>query len=519
MDMPQNHRSSAQKPNTSELRNENTSKRDSDCIESKAQRNASVAINQFPVEILIKIISLAAGCPSEEIPYPCMPFSWVCHGWRSIILGNVTFWTTIVFDDRMTPAFLQEVLHRSQAAPLEIVVPWEFPSVDISWNGLIKDANRVKTLVANACVVQHPLFFSDVMSFFPSLENIFYTPFSETYETFETPDIHPHVRALQITIGSLKGLATPGCFPHLQWLQLVYDTSIPLSPLLEALHCLPNLQVLTLHPSDRIDSSTIELSKPVITFPKLKVLITKYSIPYLINAPKLVHLEVDEYPASGDHLCGFDFSKTTEICFFIGSFHRLYIIGQTGGKDSENGFSLHRNGVESVFDPSCASYPNIFQLSPPFADEEDEDFTDDACSLLTACLRKTTNVKSIILGNRSSDGHGLLNNKEINLFFNALKGPTTVCYLTVFWSLSFAKLCNLLSDGTLFPLLKLIIYCNNFEKSQKLSDITILRKMMDGRFGTSPRKTLHIVLEGFPVVQPELLRQIEDLGIQLLQLN
>ncbi|GJJ05916.1 hypothetical protein Clacol_000103 [Clathrus columnatus] len=368
------------------------------------------------------------------------------------------------------------------------------------------------------------------MSFFPSLENVFYHPSSATDETFDKPYIHPHVKALRISVGKLEGLVMPGRFSHLRWLELRYDTSIPLSLLLEALQFLPKLQVLTLHPLNWIDIALVsptELAGPIVTLHELKVLITRRSIPFFINAPKLVHLQVDKYPGRyDDNLCGFDFSEIFEIIFFIVPPSR------TRGKESETSFSLRRDGVQSIFNPSHASYPNSFQLSSEdftlIEDDEDDEDDDDNEDLMdgaqtffpcfTACLKKTTNLGSIVLGSPSLDCPRLsLNNNDIDSFFTSLKGPTTVYHLLVFWRFSFAKLCDFLSDSTLFPCLRTIIFCNDNEKSQKLSDIDPLRKMMEGRFGNGPRQILRIGLVNFPVVQPGLLQQIEDLGIQLLQ--
>ncbi|GJJ05940.1 hypothetical protein Clacol_000127 [Clathrus columnatus] len=523
----------SQETNPSNPTEKNTLSRQESLV-AKSLQKTNVGINQLPVETLIKIITLTEY-PGVKKPYPSIPFSWVCRSWRSAVLGHTAFWRIIVFDWNMTPTLLQEVLKRSQAAPLEVSVEHGLPSAQFFWDGLRADASRVKTLHMNTRHSAHPLQFSDLLSFFSSLDNIFYT----TYRTIDASDssfedfVQCNVKALRVSVGTLGCLAMPGCFLNLCWLDLEYGSSIPLSSLLKAMQNLPNLQVLYLHlsdsppdyESDSIDSPTLSLPDPIITLHELRVLITEHSIPHLVDAPKLAYLEISEYPANDDnnHFGGFDFSTVTDMSFEISDLNNICIMGYN---KSEANFSFFFGNVNSIFDPMPTSYLNKFHISlqNPTQFEKEDPSTGgphNPFPFFAAVLQKTINLRKILLD--CSDCHDSPENESLNYndfrcFLNVFKSAIDVRELLFMWGCSFPMVCDLLSDGALFPHLEKLTYVNGEDEPQTISDLEPLQNLMKER---STRNTipLEIELQNFPPVQSELLEKIGNLGIRITQIR
>ncbi|GJJ05937.1 hypothetical protein Clacol_000124 [Clathrus columnatus] len=487
-----------------------------DCTQTNILQNARPAINQLPVELLVAIISMAKDY-WETNPYTCILFSGVCRHWRSVVLGTAAFWKTIVMNGRMTPDFLQELLRRSQTTPLEIVVKKHvlpFPA-NIIWDSFAAVADRVKTL--NFDTPDYVLCFRDATSFFPSLENLFYR-FPLPDLSFHIPRMHPHLTALRISIGRLEGLAMPGRFPELRWLQLGYELSIPWDPLLKALQSLPNLQVLRIYPLDDFYSRTV-IEHPIITLPELKVLITyDDQIIQLIDAPKLIYFHAENYPTRYDNgpFCGFNFRRITRVNLTIGDLSSFYISGYSPGAR----FSFYHENVNPIFDPIPTSYSNGFKiLLEDLTRFDDEDTStggpETSLPVFAACLKKTINLVELRLSGDDPPWR-FWNRDELNSLFKTLKCATSVRVLIIHWGLSFATLCDILSDGTIFPYLEKIVYFNDEENSQDLSDLHSPQMLMKERF-TKDRKPLEIDLQDFPPVHPELLEEIGRLGIRLTQ--
>ncbi|GJJ16153.1 hypothetical protein Clacol_010433 [Clathrus columnatus] len=297
-------------------------------------QNAQIPINQLPVELFLKIISFAAR-PTIQRPYPYVALSSVCRCWRSALLGNAIFWKTLVLrPHRIDPMFVEELLKRSRDVPLSIVTN---RLDELTQPCFFSVAGRVKTLYLNDYWI--PRYqdsrLSDLISSFLLLENVFFDYSYPTNINLLPAFIQIQVKVMQITIQHLGNLAIPGHFRELTWLSLEYEmNSIPLLSVLEALHNLPNLQILRLFWSlSRGIPETKELaenSKSILTLPKLTVLISNISLLHLIHAPKLLYLDiipqflysVHSYDdGTYNRLCGFDFSRITHICSGMGKIH------------------------------------------------------------------------------------------------------------------------------------------------------------------------------------------------------
>ncbi|GJJ05922.1 hypothetical protein Clacol_000109 [Clathrus columnatus] len=455
------------------------------------------------------------------MPYPWILFSWICHYWRTIVLGNVAFWTTVVFDKHMTSNFLKKLLERSRTAPLEIIVLDSVLSVVIfmnCWKCLGKEADRVKTFHVDSDSI-HLLCFSQLTSFFPSLENIFFDTCGFT-DSFDVPiatlSVQSHLKALRFSVRRLGCLAMPGQFPGLRWLELKYDSSIPLLFSCQALQYLPCLQFLHLCAPYWTTSTTSAFPGPIVTLPELRVLIAEYLVPRFINAPKLMHLKID-YPAgydNDDNFCGFDFSGITRLYFGITT-HDFRIWGSS---HPEADFFLDHGGVKSVFDPIPDSYPCRIQISLEDLTPFKALSTKGPSSLFNLCIQRAANIQGIALACYESDPPNFWTQDDLNSFLKVLQGTTAVREFALSCGSSFATLCDVLSNRTLLPHLERLIYFNDSRQSQSLTELYPLQKLMIGRSGTGPRP-LNIGLMEFPAVQPELLEHIEGLGIRLTQVS
>ncbi|GJJ05942.1 hypothetical protein Clacol_000129 [Clathrus columnatus] len=485
--------------------------------QEKFSQNASVAINKLPVEILVAIISFAAGGSRPGNRYPCILFSRVCRYWRSAVLNNATFWKVIVFDQSMirirAPGnVLQELLRRSQAAPLEIFVHRGLKSARAFWNGLRADANRVKILHMNYGLAHY---FSDVICFFPSLENVFYPAYSATSPVdpkIGTYRQRTNLKALRVPSGISVWLTIPTCFPELQWLDIGYKFS-NLITLLASLQNFPNIKFLHLYRSSDQDQagSLPSITAPIVTLRELKVLILGLSLtPCFINAPNLTYLDIDGYSSRYgiNNFCGFNISRITRIRFQC-SFNKYCI---TGYNDSQDTFLFDPGDIRSAYNLIIPSYASRFKLrieDYDYDDDEENTETPTPFHLFTIYLAQTPNLVEIILDPGRSWNY--LNHTELSAFFTAVKATTTVRDFTVTCACSFARLCESLSDGALFPRLEKITWVGSH--SETLSDLRPFQELMKERFVTG-QKPLIVELPNFPVTS-ELIEEIEKLGIRL----
>ncbi|GJJ05941.1 hypothetical protein Clacol_000128 [Clathrus columnatus] len=447
----------------------------------------------------------------------------------SAVLGHAAFWRTIILDERMTPEFFRELLRRSKTASLEVLVQKNVKSSLFStfWDGLntTTTVNRVKTLHMGTPVLRY----SDLISLFPYLEHLFYfhPPIDES---FELPCVQPHLKELHLTIRRLEGLAMPGRFPQLCSLKLKFQCTIPFVSLLKTLENFPNIQFLDLHlyTNDwRQTSTASDPQSPIITLPELKVLNTLHSISQFIDAPNITDLFLGEYVAKYDygHFCGFDFSRMTHLHLqnlsgghFLG-FHCM------GYNQSASCFSFHNENVDPFLDPNPALYSNKFQLSLQcFSPQVGEKSAiagglGTSVSELVVCLKKTTSVIELSLD--FSDYHSSFlrfpNPDELRSLSTTLKHVTTVRRVIVSWDFPFETLCDIFSDGTLFPQLEKITYYSSGEKSrlENRCDLQILQRLMKERSS----RPLELELHYLPSVEFELLEQLETLGIRLTQIN
>ncbi|GJJ06018.1 hypothetical protein Clacol_000205 [Clathrus columnatus] len=506
---------SIEEVNPTHVSDEDTLKCD---IQTKVSNNAALLVNRLPSEIFVVIIALAFPHPSTlwSQPYPCMRFSWVCHHWRSVILGYPIFWRGLVSsrEEHMVHPFIKEVLKRSRPVPLEVVMSNSILQVF----QLGVDVNRIRMLRMDREGAHLP--FITVTHSFPLLEKVF-------YNTSTVTDLHkerlPRLKAFRVSISRLGNLAIPRNFPNLWWLDLQYNALMPLIPLLEALRNLPNLRVLYLSPLGTMVTDATPAT-PMIAFPQLEALITGSPISQLIAAPNLIYLEVTKYPADFyledyDHFCGFDFSGITRIHATLKTRYGrdyLCLTGNSNLNDSENHFRSHHNLHEfnpnSLFHEVCDSYPNEFYIQFQY---QSRTSTMAPHVPFTTCLKKIKNLVEIVFNNCNpsqwSDG------KDDSLIEAAR--ATTARRLTLSDS-EFSTFCDrFLSDGTVFPHLERLAYSNTSTLFLKRDDcyvLSSLQNLVEKRFTTNSR-LLEIELKDFPPVQPDALEAYEKLGLRIIQ--
>ncbi|GJJ16152.1 hypothetical protein Clacol_010432 [Clathrus columnatus] len=502
-------------------------------IGAKILQNAQLPINQLPIELFLKIISFAAR-PTIWGPYPYVIFSSVCHYWRSAILGNAIFWKTLVLSPHgMDPIFVEELIKRSGDAPLNMAL--NFPDVHAPiLRSFLSVASRVKSLYLD--FYWNPLFhgsyLSDLISSFPLLENISFHSFFPVDVDVLPTYIQIQVKVMQITIERLGNLAVSGHFRELTWLSLKYEmNSIPLLSVLEALHNLPNLQFLRLFWASAGGIPELrelaEDSKPILTLPKVKVLISNISISHLIHAPKLVYIDITPqvtYPVHSpnayDHLCGFDFSMITHICCGTEVIHGTRPHTTWGFTDrrhkTHNAYQplptkyRDNNGLAWIFDdspPSVLDYPNEFYLS--FGARDLIERPPATMPILIPYIKKATNLVEIVL----DDIHPSFSNQtEIESLSMALRSATTVRNLIVLSTMSLQTLCDLLADESLVPNLERLSYTTfSIDREDQFSYIPNSLQKLKERFGAHTRE-LEIELKGFRSIQPQDLVEIEKLG-------
>ncbi|GJJ05979.1 hypothetical protein Clacol_000166 [Clathrus columnatus] len=476
--------------------------------------NMGLPIHRLPPEILIEIINLSLpGPPTEFKPYPCFIFSWICRHWRSIVLDNPMFWNRIGFRYRsskdITHPMVKEALLRSHPLPLDLAI---YNRVSSFHELQGPDANRVRMLRLGSGVYnfQYPPL-SYFTSLFPSLTILLLEDYYKMIDLSIEP--LPLFQALDATIGSLGNLALPNNFSNLWWLQLRYELTFPLIPLLEALQNLPCLRVLSLFPlSARWNLP--DLPKDLtLTFHHLEALSTGSPILQLITAPKLLYLQCTRYPESFfmsnenyDHFCGFDFSKITHIRIEMNYYEfEVYIMGRFKADTPEDddiiplmtGYSR-----KSAFDELISSYPNEFYVQIGLC------AASGLLSLFAMIAKKSNGLKEIIF---NAPEWADRNDLEKNIFLDALRSAKTICTLKVSGN-DLVTFCGYLHDGTLCPNLERLSYST--QKEQDFLDP--LLKLMTERNKTCPRP-LEVELKGFSAIPPEALEPAGRLGLRLIQ--
>ncbi|GJJ14473.1 hypothetical protein Clacol_008737 [Clathrus columnatus] len=511
-------------------------------------QNAQSTINQLPVEIFIKIISFA-GHPSIKKPYPYVALSWVCHYWRVAILGNAVFWNTIIVGRITTSASsipMKELLQRSQNAPLHIIVQRnELQEVFTLIQHFPTIPSRVKTFhwTIHWCFAPGSPPLSDLLSLFPSLENIFCYSSSGTPSilTLIPASLPSQLKAMQISVKhSIGNLADPGLFCNLRWLSFTYVYNvIPLPSLLKAFQNLPSLQFLHFFgsPQPTLETMTEGDAESIITLRELIVLITNCPIIHLIDAPKLSHLDVSAlysyspessvHDAYYDQLCGFNFSKITRIrSEMIRGCVSPSITANPSykWKDVENvswsswssfGDYRYNSGLKWIFDESPTSYcPNQFHLS--FGEHRTER-PPALIPTFVSYIEKATNLDEIILTRLDLSS---LSRADVDSFSNALKAATSVRKLTILSGNSLKDLCELLNNGSqVLSRLEKLSYSASYDKvddtghsyiSSSLCDLVKGRSMTGFGF-------FQIELSNFPSLHPREFRRTQDLGLELRQ--
>ncbi|GJJ16182.1 hypothetical protein Clacol_010462 [Clathrus columnatus] len=437
--------------------------------------------------------------------------------------------------------FVEELIQRSRDAPLNIVLDrLNFSDVYAFISpGFLSMAvrGRVKTLYLdlNRIPLSQDSCLSNLISSFPSLENIFFDSPLPANVNFLSTCIQPQVKTLEIGIEHLGHLAILGHFRELSWLSLTFnhDTNlVSLLSVLEALHNLPNLQFLRLFWfSWRATSEAKELAenpKPILTLLRLTVLISNIFILHLIHAPKLLYLDITpEHPYSVhspnndtyDRLCGFDFSRITRIWCCMGmilgtSSHTTWNLTYHG-HNFHNTFQFlpkkyyNNNSLEWIFDDfPKLDYPNAFFLSSGSRSSRERSL--GIAPLLVSCIEKAKNLVEFVLDDLYLSPH---NQIEIESLSMALKGATNIRSLIILSLLSLQTLCDLFSDGDLIPNLERITYTNlSIHYQEQLSSYIpgYLRRLKE-RMGTRTRG-LEIELKGFHSIQPQDFKEIEKLG-------
>ncbi|GJJ14475.1 hypothetical protein Clacol_008739 [Clathrus columnatus] len=333
---------------------------------------------------------------------------------------------------------------------------------------------------------------------------------------------------MEVSIYRLGSFAIPGFFRELRWLSLTYVAHLmSLRSILEALQNLPNLQLL--HLVGIIHSfigAEVDDLEP-ITLNELTVLVSNCPLLHLINAPKLLYLQVEAdislYPEhfhsviekTYGHLGGFDFSKIIRIRSEIT--HRrvnYYIAGnptyeqQDVDDKSQPLFGKYFRGRS--FDPneSPASCSDQFRLS--FSEYS------ELIPIFILYLEKSINLVEIVLTrfNLSS-----LNHTHVTHFSNALRSATTVRNVTIISGDSLKDLCNFLSDGALLPGLERLNYSAGDHEKHAYNWSYVLKcvlTLLKKRLGTS-LMSLKIELDNVPPFQPQELEQIKKLGLGVIQ--
>ncbi|GJJ07641.1 hypothetical protein Clacol_001845 [Clathrus columnatus] len=286
---------------------------------------------------------------------------------------------------------------------------------------LSRAARHVKTVHLN--IEPYLTGLPDLLSFFPSLENIFCHPhaYFPNKLSFIPPSIQSQVKAIQMRVPNLKNLAIPRFLRQLRWLSLMYETeSMHLALFLETLENLPNLQFLHLTQLSKLGQMAgTEGLKHTITLHELMVLITNCPIIHLIDAPKISHLDLHViYPLQPPvkdtygHLCRFDFAKINHLHFDVD--HGMVTGNPTHKwKDFGNEINLMEITLEA-FDP--------FPLDQGCLDS------------LSKALRLATTIRNLTI----LPGYGSLSQAQV--------------------------LFNLLSDGSLLPHLEKLRYFTRCDK-------------------------------------------------------
>ncbi|GJJ05978.1 hypothetical protein Clacol_000165 [Clathrus columnatus] len=473
--------------------------------------NLALPINRLPPEILITIINLSLPAPTEIWSYPCLIFSWVCHHWRSVVLGYPRFWNRIAISystskDTIHP-MVEEVLLRSQILPLDIASHNPFPL----FRELGPHASRIRMLrlLAPRAYDPYPPL-SYFTSLFPSLTMLFFEDYYEKIDLSIEP--LPRFQALEASIENLGNLALPNNFPNLWWLHLRYKLTFPFIPLLEALHNLPSLRVLSLFPLEtRWRLSASDFPKDLtITFHHLEALMTGSPILQLITTPKLLYLECTRYPqtffASNENydcFCGFDFSTISHIRVEMNCQQKVYIMGKIKVDTlNEDMTPLLIKKYRKAFDEIPSSYPNEFYIEVGFTPAAPR-----LLSLFAAIVQKSNNLDKIILNDLNPSQWTSQNDEEKRLFLDALRSAKTVRNLTVSGN-EFVTFCEYLNDGTLCPNLERLAYSTH--KEQDFGD-PLLKLMME-RSKMCPQP-LEVELTGFSTAPPEALELDETLDL------
>ncbi|GJJ06011.1 hypothetical protein Clacol_000198 [Clathrus columnatus] len=379
-----------------------------------------------------------------------------------------------------------------------------------------EDANHVKTLYVN--LKSYGVTYEDIVSFFPSLENVFCHPNCHK-ESLHFETLHSHaafLKALQTTIYDTYYHDWASNFHQLRWLDLTYIDQLTPDSVLELMQFLPNLQVLNIGPTPSGDPET-EPTDKVITFPELKVLTIRCCpVMHVIHAPKLTYADVlvsdDMYQGGAfTRFSGFDFSRITHICSMIGP-EDPYIMGKTELDDIPPfTFNISPTNDEFIFDLIPTSYPNRFYFNYITYDSVNEFDT----TRFVACRKQATSLVEIVLNKFLAKLDG--DHEDVSPFFEPLIGATTIRHFNVLWGGNFELLCEILSNETICPNLEKLTYSSTGEETQSTSHLlSCLQTLMKERSKTR-LKPLEVEIKSFDRIPSGELKQIEKLGTQFVQ--
>ncbi|GJJ15383.1 hypothetical protein Clacol_009659 [Clathrus columnatus] len=123
-------------------------------VKLKRRMNKLVTINRHPMEHFTRILLLTTSIFEEENQnlYPYLPYTWICHHWRSSLVQDPAFWTLIrlrpiiAWNQHIIP-FYQELFRRSKSAKLDVILLCTSPPFEPILESLFtKNSNRIRRL-------------------------------------------------------------------------------------------------------------------------------------------------------------------------------------------------------------------------------------------------------------------------------------------------------------------------------------------------------------------------------------
>ncbi|GJJ16042.1 hypothetical protein Clacol_010321 [Clathrus columnatus] len=273
-------------------------------IQLKMRRNQLAAINKLPIEVFRFIISLI-DLPTHRVQYSHLSYTWVCRRWRSALIEDPNFWTSVHLrhnsSERVLNPFVNEYLQRSNSAKLNFTLTIKNiqPKLTskLEEDVIAKNSHRIRNfwLNINQSNLIRPLFLNKDFS---SLRALNYTGGSAGFAALLPVLVaSDQLGTLQCTLGTnfpINGMNNLKLvLGRIRHLSLDIHTPELFEFVLESIHNSDNLIDLKLIQQDMHDLGGLDPPLQTILPKLLFLLVNNSSVLENFQTPKLSALEVE----------------------------------------------------------------------------------------------------------------------------------------------------------------------------------------------------------------------------------